>query len=230
MRLSVIFANAAEVTPLLAAVRVRPWLTPALRLMTAVFALAISQEVANAWLTSRHVHNIWLNNVLMPVYTALYLWAFSLWQTGAVSRLAMRLAIALFFVVWLASTVLMGGITRFPRVAGPIQSMLLVCVAAYTLVTAAMRATDPVWRHDWFWISAGVLLTFGTSTLLDPITGQLAYTHPATAKSVIAIWNVIDGVSSLLITGGFLCARRHPSSGGSSWPRPSWRASSPSRS
>lgn len=230
MRLDAIFADAAEVTPLLAAVRMRAALTPALRLVTAVFALGIAQEIVNAWLTSRHVHNTWLNNLLMPVYTALFLWAFSLWQTGAVSRLAMRLAIPLFVVVWLVSTVLLSGVTRFPRVAGPIQSMLLVCVAAYTLVTAAMRATDPVWRHDWFWISAGVLLTYGTSTLLEPITGHLAYTHPATAKSVISIWNVIDGVASLLITGGILCARRHPISGGSSWPRPSWRASSPSRS
>lgn len=228
--LDVMFANAAEVTPVLAAVWARRWLTPALRLVTALFALAIAQEIANAWLASRHVHTTWLNNLLMPVYTALLLWAFALWQTGAVSRLAIRLAIPLFVIVWLVSTVLIQGVTHFSRVAGPIQSMLLVCVAAYTLVTAGMRATDPVWRHDWFWISAGVLLTYGTSTLLQPITAHLAYTQPATAKSVISLWDVIDGVASLLIMGGILCARLHPISGGSSWPRPSWRASSPSRS
>jgi hypothetical protein len=230
MRLDAIFADAAELTPLLAAIRVRRSLTPALRLVTAVFGLGIAQEIVNAWLTSRHVHNTWLNNVLMPVYTGLFLWAFSFWQIGAVSRLAMRLAIPLFVLVWFVLTVLMDGVTGFPRFSGPIQSLLLVCVAAYTLITASMRATDPVWKHDWFWISAGVLLTFGTSTLLQPITGHLAYTHPATAKSVISIWNVIDGTASLLIMGGILCARRHPTSGGSSWPRPSWRASSPSRS
>jgi len=224
------FADAAEVTPLLAAIRMRRSLTPALRVMVVLCTLGIAQELANGWLGSRHMHNVWLNNVLMPVYTGLYLWAFSLWQGGPVSRLAMRIAIPLFILVWFILTAFVDGITHFSRFAGPIQSLLMVSVAAYTLISVSARSADAVWRHDWFWISAGVLLTFGTSTVFQPIVGRLATAHPATAMSVIGTWDVIDGVASLLIMGGILCARWHPISGGSSWPRPSWRASSPSRS
>ena len=169
-----------------------------------------------------HRHNLWVNHVMLPFTTGLLLWAFSLWQESDVPRMAFRIAIPLYGLVWLVLQVAVERFDRYSTYASPISCLLLVCVAAYTIVSLALRSTEPVWRQEWLWIASGYMLYFGSEVVLMPL-GNLLFAAGPDLSRIYRIFTVCGLVATLLITGGMLCARPLLSSGGSSWPRRSWR-------
>jgi hypothetical protein len=194
-----------------------------------VFALWFLQDCAMLWLIELHRPNLWINHFTLPITTSILLWAFSLWQEGEVARMAFRIAIPLYVIVWLILSLTVERLDRFSNYASPISDLLLVCVAAYTLVTASLRSTEPVWRQEWLWIGSGILLYFGAEVVLMPLSNMLV----ASRREMLFLYRslaVIGIVEALLITGGMLCAGAHPNSGGSFWQRHWQRESSPRRS
>lgn len=215
------------------ALRVGRGLSPALRTIALLYALKFVTDGA-MWVVGPgllHRQNVWVANLMLPVFTGLYLWAFSLWQERDVVRLTFRLAIPLFVATWAGLLLWAEDLNEFSRYASPLQALLLVCISAYTLVTASLRSAEPVWRQEWFWVSAAALLSYGSSAILTPLSALLLRT--ASMDQILRVFetfNGVDTVANLLTTGGMLCARPRPSSGGSFWRRSSWRQSSPPRS
>jgi hypothetical protein len=220
----------SQLLPLFAGLHVGRSLPKALRFVVLVFVIWFAQDCVMWWLAKQlHRNNLWVGHVMRPVWTGLLLWAFSLWQKGDVARMAFRLAIPFYGVAWLALQLLVERADRFSKYASPLSAMLLVCVAAYTLVAESLRAEEPVWRTDWLWVSVGMLLKFCGVVVLMPLS-NLMLTSPEDLRFMYQLYGASSVVATLFVTGGVLCARPHPSSGGSSWPRLSWRPFSSPRS
>lgn len=217
-------AIVAELLPVIAALVVGRRLSRPSRLVAVLFVLWFCEDLATELLFHLHHSNNWLPHLTMPFEAALLLWAFSLWQDSEVARRAILLAVPIYVVVWLVLQLFVESLDRLSQYAGPVSYLLVLGVAAFTLVSKSARTTLPGWRQPWFWISAGMIIDMGSQVALNPISNILIATH----QRGFALYQAYGAVSILsysLTTWGILCERRHPSSGGSS-SLPPWQLES----
>ena len=217
-------AIAAELLPVFAALAVGRQLSRPSRLVALLFVLWFCEDLAQQVLIHLHRTNNWLQHLTMPVEAALLLWAFSLWQDRQVARRAILLCIPIYVVVWLVLQVFVESLDRLSQYAGPMSYLLVLAVAAFTLVSKSARAVSPGWRQPWFWVSAGMIILMGSQVALNPITNILIATHQRGA-AIFQAFGAVGILSYSLTTWGILCERRHPSSGGSS-SLPPWQLES----
>ena len=214
----------AELFPVLAALAVGRRLSRPSRLIAVLFLLWFSEDLAQQLLILLHHNNNWLLHLTMPFEAALLLWAFSLWQDSEVARRAILLAVPIYVVVWLVLQLFVERLDRLSQYAGPVSYLLVLGVAAFTLVSKSARTTSPGWRQPWFWISAGMIIDMGSQVALNPITNILIATHQR-GFALYQAYSAVSILSYTLTTWGILCERRHPSSGGSS-SLPPWQPES----
>jgi len=205
----------AELLPVFAGLMVGRSLSRPSRLVVALFVLWFCEDLAEGLLSHLHHNNNWLLHLTMPFEAALLLWAFSLWQDSEVARRAIVLVIPIYVVVWLVLQLFVEQLDRLSQYAGPMSYLLVLAVAAFTLVSKSARTSEPGWRQPWFWISAGMIIDMGSQVALNPIANILIATHQR-SDLIFQAFGVVSILSYSLSTWGILCERRHPSSGGSS--------------
>ena len=205
----------AELLPVFAGLTVGRRLSRPSRLVVALFVLWFCEDLAEGLLIHLHHTNDWLLHLTMPFEAALLLWAFSLWQDSELARRAIVLVIPIYAGVWLALQLFVERLDRLSQYAGPMSYLLVLAVAAFTLVSKSAHTQLPGWRQPWFWISAGMIIDMGSQVALNPIANILIATHQRSAM-IFQAFGVVSILSYSLSTWGILCERRHPSSGGSS--------------
>ncbi|HEU4700670.1 MAG TPA: hypothetical protein VFS40_15910 [Gemmatimonadales bacterium] len=217
-----------ELAPVAAALRWRPLrVLPAPRRLVVLCFLLMFLEDALLWWTARHQgNNLWLGYLAAPVQTTLLLFALAWWQTGAVERRAVRLAAVGFVGLWILLVLGLEDTGTFSRFAAPLRALLVVAVAAWTLVRRSTRTLESPTEEAWFWVATGLLLYFGTGVVLDPVSRLLLRTAPHLVLAAHVAKAGINIVTYFLVARGMLCRLPSGSSGGSSWPP----ASSPSSS
>ena len=208
-----------------AAVAARRRLTPALRLVAACFVVMFVQDAAGWWMAEREINNLWIGHIGRPLQTLLLLLAFAEWQTGETGRRAVRFAGVGFVLLWFLLLAVEDPRT-FSRFSQPLQAILVVSVAAWTLVRRTVRTFEAPLAEPWFWICAALLLYFGSGAVLGPVSNLLLRSQPELVRIAYLAKAVINIVAYLLVARGILCSQPSGSSGGS-WSRP---ASSPSSS
>ncbi|NNG15634.1 MAG: hypothetical protein HKM89_04065 [Gemmatimonadales bacterium] len=219
-----------QLLPIVALLFVRRPTPPALWLTGAALGLMFVQDTFMLIVAGTGINNLWLTHAALPLTTGLIVWSFSFWQVSKLARDAVRIAVAIYVVVWLVVSLAVEDFQQFSRFTAPLQALLVLSVAGYTLVTS-FRGTDTPLRAPWFWVSLGWALYFGIVVVHDPISqlllnaGQMEYLR--TSYYVKAGFGVL---SLLLLTGGVLCGRSRPTFGGSfsQPPAPSRFSSSPS--
>ena len=140
------------------------------------FGWAVSEATETAvqwWLSARHVPNLWLGYVFEPLNGALLLWALSLWQSRALARLTLRLAIPAVLAAFLWLALAFDGTSSFSRAAQPMLFLVCLGASAYTLVERSRLAAGDLVRSDWMWICAGAALLYGTGSVLFPLSRLL---------------------------------------------------------
>ena len=209
-----------ELAPVAAALRWRPLrlLPPAQRLVALCFALMFLQDVTMAVLASQGRNNQWVNYLGAPVQTVLFLLALAHWQIGGVERRAVRLAAAGFVVVWALLMLGAEDLRDFSRFASPLRALLVVTVAAWTMVRRSTRTMEMPASEAWFWVCAGLLLYFGSGAVLGPVSSILYRSAPHLVLAAHNTKSVINIFAYLLVAWGMLCRLPSGSSGGSSWP------------
>lgn len=217
-------AIVAELLPVLAGLVVGRRLSRPSRLVVILFVLWFCEDMTQQLLIHLHHNNNWLLHLTLPVEAALLLYAFSLWQDSQVARRAILLAIPIYVVVWLVLQVFVESLDRLSQYAGPMSYLLVLAVAAFTLVSKSARAVSPGWRQPWFWISAGMIIVMGSQVALNPITNILIATHQR-GTAIFQAFGAVGILSYSLTAWGILCERRHPSFGGSS-SLPPWQPES----
>ncbi len=138
-----------------------------------VLAWAVVQAagaVTQWWLGRHGTHNIWVGYVVEPLSGALLLWGLSLWQTGPVARLTIRLAIPSVLAAFVILTLAFDSTSTFSRAAQPMLFLVCLGVAAFTLVQRSRVAEGELARKDWLWICSGMVLNYGTGSSLLPLS------------------------------------------------------------
>ncbi len=196
-----------QLVPVVAFVAVRRWANVALTLTAISVLVMLAQDLLMVWFGSRGMNNLWVSHAAMPVTTALILWAYSHWQVRGAPRSAIRVAAALYLLIWVLLSLAAESFMQFSRFTGPMQAILVIAAAGYTLV-AHFRETDAPLDEPWFWISLGWVLYFGSGVMHDPIShlllraGELDY-----LRLSYYLKAGINVLAFALLTGGFLCGR-----------------------
>lgn len=201
-------------------------LTTALRLVALCFAVMFVQDAAGWWMAERNIGNLWVSHVGTPLQTLLLLFALAEWQTGESERRAVRFAAVGFLLVYLVLVAAVEDPRAFSRFARPLQAILVVSVAAWTMVRRTVTTFESPLAAPWFWVSAGLLLYFGSGAVLGPVSNLLMRTSPDLVRIAYVVKALVNIVAYLLVARGILCSQPSGSSGGS-WGPP---ASSPSSS
>jgi len=195
----------SQAAPLVAAALVRRPVWGPRAWVLAWCAVLVAVDAASLWLASQDVRNLWLFNSLTPASVAVVLWALSLWQTGDLTRLTMRIAILPFLLLWTVLTLAFEDTSAFSRAADPMASIVGLGAAAFTLLARSRSASGALLRHDWFWVSAGMALYFGTSSALSPLSALLVREAPQLVIRAYEVKSLLDVLAFLLIARGVTC-------------------------
>lgn len=200
----IVLSIVAEGLPVAAAVATRTPV-PARRWLAIAFGSWILQDVALWWTAVRHMNNHWIIHIGNPVTTVLFLLAYGWWMEDPIRQRALRIAAGAYVFVWAILFLTVEDVGTFSQYTGPLQALVLMLVCAYALVRAVGAQPAPVWRHDVFWVSIGLLLDFGTGLLLTPVSGMLTEAHPSLVLNALAGKDAINILAYLLVTIGMLC-------------------------
>lgn len=165
-------------------------------------------DAAGLWLAREGAANVVLLNFVLPLSAALVLLALSYWQTTELARLTFRMAIVPFLVAWALLTFAFKETSRFSGVAGPTANLVGLAAAAFTLLARSRRASAPLQRSDWFWVSGGMALYFGTATTLGPLSALLVGDAPRLMIRAYEIKSVLDVVAFVAVARGVTCPLR----------------------
>ena len=217
-------AGASQALPPLAALRHGRRL-PAARGWIVVWGLVlIAHDAIQLAFAVQGRHNLWLRYLAGPLEAFAVLWALSLWQGEPIGRLALRYAVAVFWLTWILLVGFVERTTTFGLVTGPLLSLVLLGASLLTLLLRVRVQEEGFLWEDWFWVSIGLALWYGSAAALEPLARLLVESQPGVVYSAYQVKAVVDIVASLAIAWGILCPIPPPS-GGSSSP-----ASSPSPS
>lgn len=198
-------AVAAETLPLVAAAVLRRGGSGARGWVLVWCGLLTAGNLTQAWLGAHHVNNLWMSYVVNPLGTALALWALSCWLTREMPRLTMRLMIVPFLLVWAVLALAFDRTSTFSRAAEPLADLVGLGAAAYTLVTRSRTSSAEPLRQDWFWVSAGMALYFGTLATRSPLSALLVASEPALMIRAYEVAGALCIVALLAITRGVTC-------------------------
>jgi hypothetical protein len=195
---------AAEAAPLVAAAVVRRRLRGP-RLWIAVWcAVLTAANALQLWLGSRGARNLWIGYIVVAA-SALVLWALSYWQTGETARLTFRVAVVPFLVIWAFLTLAVEDTSSFSRAAEPMAYLVCLAAAAYTLLARSLASSAALTRQDWFWVSAGLALYFGTWSAVGPLSALLVGQAPELLRRAYEVQMALTIAAFLAIVRGMTC-------------------------
>jgi hypothetical protein len=220
----------SQLLPPLAAVRARGRLGPARKGAVAWSVLLLVSNLASLLLALLGFNNHWLGYLFDPLLASVGLWTFSLWQTHSLPRIALRLLIPLYLLAILILTLTVEDLSRFSNITGPFTALLLLGASLYTVIVRSVSEGGSLVSADWFWISGGLALSYGSDAALEPLARLLLGTEPGLILSAYELKALINIVVSLALVRGILCPNPPLNSGGLSSPGFSLSSSSSSRS
>jgi hypothetical protein len=139
------------------------------------------------------------------VSVGLALWALSYWQTTEVWRLTFRIAIVPLLLAWGILTLALEDTSSFSNAAEPMVKLVTLGAAAFTLLAGSLSRRGDLLRQDWFWISAGMVLYFGSGATLGPVSSLLVSRAPELLTLAYGVWALVGSVAFLLIAKGMAC-------------------------
>jgi hypothetical protein len=169
-------------------------------------AFLVASEVTTLLMALQGVNNHWVNYVAAPTAAALVLWALSEWHPSVGGRRTIRFLIPITLILWIAMIALFEDTKTFSVVAEPILGLILMVAVLATLVARTMQETGRIRDQSWWWISVGLMLTFGITVAFAPAAYILLQTTPELLMRAFEIKAVLNIVAFLLIARGVLIA------------------------
>lgn len=199
-------AGACAAGTLLEAWRRRAWLPRALRWFSAYLILTLTGDMGQAVLGLLKINNHRVGYVVVPVLTACLLLAFAEWQEEARLRHLLRVLAPGCALFWLAPLFGLERTRDFSLLTSTVQALLIFAVATFTLIRRWLAAAAPPSGQDWFWVSSGAILLYGTLALVSPLNRYLmAEGERATALQVLLVRQGIAVIAMLLYWRGVRC-------------------------
>lgn len=179
-------------------------LPPPLRWALVYLVVTLAEDIFMI-IWSRHGrHNLWIMNLYTPVEAFILGMMFAGWQLRERWRTTIYVAVALLVVFWGVMMLEVEGLDSFPQFSKPVQSLLVMAAATWTLVQRSRVAVSPLTRHPWFWVSVGTLLYFAYLMLLDPVGTVLSEHQHQLFRIAYAINGILVTVMYLFWVRAFL--------------------------
>jgi hypothetical protein len=202
----VVYASAAaELLPLVAALLLWRHLSSSLKWIAGWSGLLVAGEVTTLGLALQGVNNHWVNYVGTPIAAGLVLWALAHWYPSSGGQRAVRMLIPIMMVFWIAMIALVEEIRTFSVIAEPILGLVLFASALSTLIARSLREEGRLRDQSWWWVSLGLLVSFGTTVAFAPAAYILLQEAPHLLIRAYEIRAGLTIVAFLLITRGMLC-------------------------
>ncbi|HEX6088950.1 MAG TPA: hypothetical protein VFZ13_02210 [Gemmatimonadales bacterium] len=199
-----LIAGASFAIPVLAALRFRVH-SPSQRIIAAYCVLGFVQSMYLVLLATSGRHNLWLVHFFVPVQGTMFLWALAFWQTRERARVTILMAIPLFLATWLGLTLSVESFETLPRYVKIIEGLLVVAIAAYTLVTRSQHITGQVTAHAWFWASAAMVMYLSFGSILNPISSLLLPLAPERVSIMYRVNGALLILCNLLFARAMAC-------------------------
>jgi hypothetical protein len=151
-----------------------------------------------------------MDRATVPVATGILLLAFAAWQVDAAAATLFETLAPRCILFWIPPMV---GWERPDEVSHwlePVQAILCLAVATYTVVRRAVARLAPAGQEDWFWIGSGVMLYMGAWALTNPM---VVYLLPRSESLAFAVLAGASLLGNLLIFHGMRCPTSLPNSG-----------------
>lgn len=195
---------ASEAAPLVAAALARQPVRGARACVLAWCGVLVLANGLQLMLALHGLNNLWVGYVVSAA-SALVLWALSYWQTGYTARLTLRVATIGFLAVWAFLTLAFEDTSSFSRAAEPMAYLVCLVAAAYTLLTRSHGSGGALLRQDWFWVSAGLALYFGSWSAMGPLSVLFVRGAPDLLKRAYEVQTVLTIAAFVAIARGMTC-------------------------
>lgn len=183
--------------PIYAGWRRRAVLPPPLRWALIYLAVTLAEELFMVYWSRSGRSNLWIINLYLPVGATFLGLMFAGWQQRERWRMAIYLVIAAFVVFWGAMMLTVENVRQFAPYTPPVQSLLVIAAAAWTLVQRTRHTVSPLTQHAWFWVSSGALLYFAYILVLDPFSRLMLHSSPRLVLMAFEINGVLVTVMNL---------------------------------
>lgn len=194
--------------PLLAALVLWRRLDLPMRLLGALFLIAILIEAGCWYLAFRSTSNLWLFHVWTAIEYSLTILIFSFWQREPGIRRLLRLSIPAFFIMLVTNKIFFEPFHGLDSISRSISSIIIVLVAAMTFQRMLIEPGESLLRDSRFWISSAALI-YHAGTLTIFTLGRVMMADDMNVfEAIYAVHGVINILANLLFAGGFLCRLR----------------------
>ena len=201
-------------------------LSSPLKLIVLYSAATLAEALLLTYLSNVDRVNLWLVHAYTPFEATVLLLAMSRWQVRELARTTVMLSIPTFLVLWAALSLTAESLAEFPQYVKSVEAILLVAVAAFTLVTRSRNLVVPIGRQPWFWVTVGVMIYFAFLAILNPMSNALLRRDAnVLLMGVYQVNAALIIVHNILFVWAIRCQQQQANSGGSSLPRQSLASS-----
>lgn len=188
-------------SPRVRAIGGRVWIIGAL-------LVSFGGDIVQYFMGKQRINNLWVGYVATALYGLVVIQALRAWQTTSGAAQTLRIGMVLYIALcslapWIEN------VQQFSVVVIPAQYIFIFVLCVATLIRNSLQdRLEPLTRYDWFWICAGLALSFGGSSAIQPMANVFMARNQldgAVALWVFRAW--IQLVALLLITTGVLWAR-----------------------
>ncbi|MFQ5709956.1 MAG: hypothetical protein ACE5HO_21075 [bacterium] len=177
-------------------------------LLYLVFSLLV--EIINFYLSLKDISNIWVFHFYTLAEYSLLVWVFSFWQKRTELRRILRTSVIGFALIWLTAKLFIEDLSSFDSFTASLEGILLVGISAYTLYELSKDEASIIYKVPRFWIASAILIYF-TGNMMILAFGNTIITEMEKAWTIQWIVNIL---TNLCYTGGFLCLQRRRKSFG----------------
>ena len=166
------------------------------------FALTIA-VIAN-WFT-RDQWTLIIINITTLIEYIFIMFIISSWQESQTIKRVMRILFWSYILFWIIAKLTFEPISGLYSITLSISQVILALSAGYTLFVVIGNHTQPLTRHQLFWMLIAFILNY-TGTLIPTALGGVFFTQPGEALILLYSINwVLVIFSNILFTIGILC-------------------------
>jgi hypothetical protein len=196
--------------PITAGWRRRKLLPSPLRWSLIYLIATLAEELVMLYWSRSGRSNIWIINVYTPIGAIFLGLMFAGWQQRERWRTVIHVVTGIFPVFWGVMMLTVENIHQFPPYTQPVQALLVMAAAAWTLVQRTRHTVSPLTRHSWFWVSVGALFYFAYILLLDPFSSLMLSSSPRLVVVAFEINGVLVTLMNLFWLRAMLLVRIPP--------------------
>jgi hypothetical protein len=183
-------------------------LSPAYRGITMGFCIMSAMATIQFILGRFGIYTRSVDEIQSVIVATVMLGAFAYLQPTQRARQVVYVLIPVFAVVWLVLWLGTDHRNPFSPIITSLHDLILVGVAAVTLVSRGWYDPEPPVQQPWFWALIGCLLIFGSEVVLHPLGSHLFGLRDDLILLAYMIHALLTIVGSLMVVWGLVLAGR----------------------